>query len=114
MSIVKLTLYLQWAVGVAPTLPGFIAAVNTNVQLSDGSIELYYMNYLYGFLASGLVLVVLHRVFPDRVLDQFLRESPSAKELQQLNSAKWDITASHVSDSVEEEQQVNLRIENKS
>lgn len=39
----------QWIIGCAPCIPGFAAAVNTTLKVSDGAVELYYMNYLYGY-----------------------------------------------------------------
>lgn len=82
---------VQWIVGVVPCLPGFVAAVNTSVTVTDGATEFYYLNYLYGFLVSALVYSLLHFVFPDQKLDAFVRESPSAKELQQTYDDRWAI-----------------------
>lgn len=77
--------------GVAPCLPGFVAAVNTSVKVPDGATEFYYLNYLYGFLASASVYSLLHFVFPDQKLDAFVRDSPSAKEVQQAYDESWAI-----------------------
>ncbi|KAF7552927.1 hypothetical protein G7Z17_g3992 [Cylindrodendrum hubeiense] len=83
---------IAWIVGVVPCLPGFIAAVDMTVSVTDGATELYYLNYLYGFLASGLVYSLLHFVFPDAKSAEFVRNSPSAKELQQQYETRWDVT----------------------
>ncbi|KAM5359734.1 hypothetical protein ACJZ2D_014261 [Fusarium nematophilum] len=83
---------IAWIIGVTPCLPGFIAAVNLSITISDGATELYYMNYLYGFLSSAFVYALLHWAVPDKKLDAFVRESPSAKELQQLYNGRWDVT----------------------
>ncbi|KAL6411529.1 NCS1 nucleoside transporter family protein [Ilyonectria robusta] len=80
----------QWIVGVVPCLPGFIAAVDTSVSVSDGATELYYTNYMYGFLSSALVYSVLHFAFPDARSDDFVRNSPSARDLQQQYQTRWD------------------------
>ncbi|KAF4975216.1 hypothetical protein FZEAL_7973 [Fusarium zealandicum] len=82
---------IAWIVGVAPLLPGFIAAVDLTITIPDGAVELYYLNYLYGFLASGFMYSLLHIVVPDKTLDAFVRDNPSAKELQQLYDGRWDI-----------------------
>ncbi|KAH7153467.1 NCS1 nucleoside transporter family protein [Dactylonectria macrodidyma] len=83
---------IAWIAGVVPCLPGFIAAVDLSISVSDGATELYYLNYLYGFLASGLVYSLLHFVFPDAKSDEFVRSSPSAKALQQQFQIRWDVT----------------------
>lgn len=87
-----MTDHKQWLVGVIPCMPGFIAAVDTSVTVSPGATELYYMSYVYGLLSSGLVYAVLHRVFPVKVLESFVRTAPSAKELRELHLGEWDCT----------------------
>ncbi|OLN87315.1 Uracil permease 2 [Colletotrichum chlorophyti] len=83
---------VAWLVGVAPCMPGFVTAVDTSVTVSEGATELYYMSYVYGLLSSGLVYALLHRLFPARALDSFVKNSPSARELQHLHQGKWDVT----------------------
>ncbi|KAI8270405.1 ncs1 nucleoside transporter family protein [Colletotrichum sp. SAR11_239] len=83
---------VAWLVGVVPCMPGFVAAVDTSVTVSPGATELYYMSYVYGLLSSGLVYAVLHRVFPAKALDSFVRTAPSARELQEFHLGKWDVT----------------------
>ncbi|KAK1953629.1 thiamine transporter [Colletotrichum sublineola] len=83
---------VAWLVGVVPCMPGFVAAVDTSVTVSEGAIELYYMSYMYGLLSSGVVYALLHKVFPANALDSFVKNSPSARELQHLHQAKWDVT----------------------
>jgi NCS1 family nucleobase:cation symporter-1 len=75
---------------VAPCLPGFIAAVNTSVIVPEGATELYYLNYLYGFLSSGLVYIVLHMVFPDASLNAFVKDSTSPQEAMVYYRRKWE------------------------
>ncbi|OIW25708.1 NCS1 nucleoside transporter family protein [Coniochaeta ligniaria NRRL 30616] len=81
---------VAWTVGFAPLLPGFIAAVNTSATVSAGATEIYYMSYLYGFCASGIVFVLLHRVFPAPSLDAFVRNGMSAAGTRMLYREKWD------------------------
>ncbi|KAF4840966.1 Transporter aclS [Colletotrichum siamense] len=83
---------VAWLVGVIPCMPGFVAAVDTSVTVSPGATELYYMSYVYGLLSSGLVYAVLHRVFPAKALDSFVKTAPSARELQEFHLGKWDVT----------------------
>ncbi|KAH8591719.1 permease for cytosine/purines, uracil, thiamine, allantoin-domain-containing protein [Bisporella sp. PMI_857] len=82
---------LAWTIGVAPLLPGFVAAVNPAVAVPDNVIELYYMNYPYGFLSSGFAYALLHYVVPDDSFDAFVQNSSTAKEVQQLCDDRWDI-----------------------
>lgn len=83
---------MQWTVGFAPLMPGFIAAVNTSVSVSDGAIEIYYMNYLYGFFASAAVFVLLHKIFPSPDLDGYVQNSTTSKEAMYASRDKWDNT----------------------
>lgn len=93
---------IAWIVGVTPCLPGFIAAVNLSITISDSAIELYYMNYLYGFLSSALMYSVLHWTVPNKSLDAFVKGSTSSGELQRLYSDNWDITVGHAPESFDE------------
>jgi nucleobase:cation symporter-1, NCS1 family len=77
-------------VGCAPTLPGFIAAVNTSVTVSEGATELYYLSYLYGFFASAAVYICLHKVFPVPAVDSFVRSSVSPEQLMVMYRDKWE------------------------
>ncbi|KAJ9131029.1 NCS1 nucleoside transporter family protein [Pleurostoma richardsiae] len=81
---------VAWAVGFAPLMPGFIAAVNTSASVSDGATELYYMNYLYGFCASGVLFILLHKIFPAASLDEFVKNRMSPGETMFLSREKWD------------------------
>nr|XP_036579909.1 ncs1 nucleoside transporter family protein [Colletotrichum truncatum]KAF6787665.1 ncs1 nucleoside transporter family protein [Colletotrichum truncatum] len=83
---------VAWLVGVIPCMPGFVAAVDTSFTVTDGATELYYMSYMYGLLSSCVVYAALHRVFPARNLDSFVKNAPSARELQEFHLGRWDIT----------------------
>ncbi|KAH6668151.1 thiamine transporter [Plectosphaerella plurivora] len=89
---------VAWLVGVVPCLPGFVAAVNLNVTVTDGATELYYMSYVYGFLSSALVYSVLHRLFPAQAVASFVRDSPSPKELRAATYGAWDVTLAETSE----------------
>lgn len=69
-----------------------MAALNTSIIVSDGAVELYYMNYLYGFLSSAAVYFLLHWAVPDMKLDTFIKSGLSAHELQQLYDGRWQVT----------------------
>ncbi|RYO93043.1 hypothetical protein DL766_004346 [Monosporascus sp. MC13-8B] len=85
-----------WLVGVLPCAPGFIAAVNPSVQVTDGATELYYMSYIYGFLSSGAVYAALHWAFPADACSAFVRDAPSAKEVRHGYLGKWDVVLSEM------------------
>ncbi|KAK2053059.1 NCS1 nucleoside transporter family protein [Colletotrichum caudatum] len=92
---------VAWLAGVVPCMPGFVAAVDTSVTVSEGATELYYMSYMYGLFSSGLVYALLHKVFPAKALDAFVKDSPSARELQHLHRGKWDVTLAETADVLE-------------
>jgi len=74
-----------------PCLPGFIAAVDTAIITNDGAVEVYYPNYLYGFLSSAFVHSLLHWAVPDKKLNAFVKGSVSASELQRLYNGRWQV-----------------------
>ncbi|KAF7585301.1 hypothetical protein BBP40_011297 [Aspergillus hancockii] len=82
---------VAWLVGVVPCLPGFVAAVNLSVKVPDGATELYYCNYLYGFIASALTYAGLHRLFPARAVDEFVDMGATAREVQQDFESEWEV-----------------------
>ncbi|KAJ1566723.1 hypothetical protein HK405_008688 [Cladochytrium tenue] len=96
--------FVAWAVGTAPTLPGFIGAVNTSVVMPDGATELYYISYLYGFFASGLTFVLLHRLFPVRNLDSFVSSKETPEELMRFYADKWELYSAENGDFPADEQ----------
>ncbi|TQV94190.1 NCS1 nucleoside transporter family protein [Cordyceps javanica] len=83
-----------WAIGVGPCLPGFVASVNSSVSVPDSIRELYMTNYLYGFFSSGLVFVALHKAFPARAVDGFVKNEMAAAEVQRYYSDRWDVSLS--------------------
>ena len=86
----QLTALAQWIIGVAPCVPGFINALNPSIATSNGAVELYYMNYLYGIVASGGCYALLHRLFPVTKVIEFIDHAPPSKELVRLNRERWD------------------------
>ncbi|PFH54977.1 hypothetical protein XA68_11278 [Ophiocordyceps unilateralis] len=60
-------------------------------------MELFYLNYLYGYLASGAVFTILHRLFPARAVDDFVRQPETARQLQQHYRELWDDVSSEPS-----------------
>ncbi|KAL7936487.1 permease for cytosine/purines, uracil, thiamine, allantoin domain-containing protein [Trichoderma chlorosporum] len=94
---------VAWAVGVAPTLPGFIAAVNLSVSMPAGMTELYYINYLYGFLSSAIVYSLLHWIFPATAVDEYVKAAPSAKEVQRYYTDRWEVNLAEASHVLEED-----------
>ncbi|RYP11800.1 hypothetical protein DL765_007592 [Monosporascus sp. GIB2] len=87
---------IAWLVGVLPCMPGFAAAMNSSVQVTDGATKLYYMSYIYGFLSSGAVYAALHWAFPADACSAFVRDAPSAKEVRQMYLGNWDVVLSEM------------------
>lgn len=58
--------------------------------MSDAATQLYYLNYLYGYFSSGIVYAALHRLFPARAIDDFVRQPMSADDLQKYYRDLWD------------------------
>ncbi|CAF3476502.1 unnamed protein product [Fusarium graminearum] len=83
--------FAAWIVGVVPQMPGFVAAVNMSVHVSDGAVELYRLNYLFGFVVSAAVYYVLHLVMPEEKLDNFVKDGVSAKDTQQMYHDRWNM-----------------------
>jgi NCS1 family nucleobase:cation symporter-1 len=79
-----------------------VAALNTSIIVSDGAVELYYMNYLYGFLSSAFVYFLLHWVVIDKKLDAFVKSGFSARELQQLYDDRWQLTMGQTPENFDE------------
>jgi NCS1 family nucleobase:cation symporter-1 len=93
---------MKWVIGISPCLPGFIAALNPSIVASDGAVELYYMNYLYGFLSSACLYFLLHWTVPDKKLDTFLKSDLCALELQQLYDDRWQVTMGQTPENFDE------------
>lgn len=79
-----------WIVGVAPCLPGFVAQINGDQTMPEPAMELFYLNYLYGYLVSGVVFVALHKLIPARSVDDFVRKPETARQLQLHYRQLWD------------------------
>ncbi len=62
--------FVSWAIGFAPAMTGFINAVNTNIQVSDGAKRVFYLAYIEGFAISFTVHYLLNRYFPVRGLGE--------------------------------------------
>jgi NCS1 family nucleobase:cation symporter-1 len=73
-------------------MPGFIAAVNPSVHISNGAINLYQLNYLFGFVVSALVYYGLHKFVPDERFNAFIKGGDTAKDVQHLYDERWDMT----------------------
>ncbi|KAL6233633.1 hypothetical protein BDW75DRAFT_251916 [Aspergillus navahoensis] len=94
---------VAWTIGVVPCMPGFIAAVNTSITVSDGATEMYYMNYLYGFLASAAVHTFLHRVVPDQKLDAFVKDGIPAKAQRLYGDGRLEVVLAQSPEGAEAE-----------
>lgn len=54
---------IAWACGVGPLFPGFLNNV-AGTPVPEGIKKLYFLCWPLGFTVSGLVLVVLSKLFP--------------------------------------------------
>nr|XP_018259521.1 uncharacterized protein I303_07589 [Kwoniella dejecticola CBS 10117]OBR81679.1 hypothetical protein I303_07589 [Kwoniella dejecticola CBS 10117] len=54
---------VAWVCGVGPLFPGFLASVST-VTVSEGATHIYYLCWPLGFTISGVVFVVLSKIWP--------------------------------------------------
>ncbi|KAJ5925302.1 Allantoin permease [Penicillium verhagenii] len=81
---------LGWACGTAPSLPGFIAYVNPNIEVPVGFMHLYYICFLSGFFISAGVYSALHHVFPVPAVVNFVERAPSARTLMEEYREQWD------------------------
>ncbi len=66
-------------------------------------------NYIYGFFASGIVLVALHSAFPARAVEEFVKNEMSAAEVQQYFGERWDISLSDAGRLVAEHREKDER-----
>ena len=103
---------MQWAVGVVPCIPGFIAAINDSVSVSSGLTELYNMNYLYGFLSSMVGYWLLHRIFPAPQLDYFVKEPEPASDVQSYFNDRWEVTLAQTSQILREDGNKQVELAN--
>ncbi|RCI08139.1 hypothetical protein L249_6333 [Ophiocordyceps polyrhachis-furcata BCC 54312] len=88
---------IAWVIGVAPCLPGIVAQLTGNQSLPESAMELFSLNYLYGYLVSGSVFAALHWLFPARPVDDFVRQPETARQLQQHYRSLWDEISSEPS-----------------
>ncbi|KAI9730557.1 MAG: hypothetical protein M1834_005798 [Cirrosporium novae-zelandiae] len=84
---------IAWVCGTVPSLPGFVASVNTNIHVPIGLTHLYDICFLSGFAISAAVYWALHMVIPASRVDEFVRTAPSPKELQLKYQEEIDAAA---------------------
>ncbi|EFE44577.1 hypothetical protein TRV_00643 [Trichophyton verrucosum HKI 0517] len=69
--------FIAWICGTVPSLPGFIATVNTDVHVPVGFTRIYQLCFLVGFLISAFVYSGLHLLVPDRKLQEYVSTAAS-------------------------------------
>ncbi|EGE09005.1 NCS1 nucleoside transporter family protein [Trichophyton equinum CBS 127.97] len=69
--------FIAWICGTVPSLPGFIATVNTDVHVPVGFTRIYQLCFLVGFLISAFVYSGLHVLVPDRKLQEYVSTAAS-------------------------------------
>lgn len=56
---------LAFLLAVGPNLPGLAYSINkTGTHISQGSVNMYTFDWLYGFVSSVVIYTVLHKIFP--------------------------------------------------
>ena len=81
---------IAWICGVAPSMPGFISAVNTSVVVPRGFTRIYYINFLTGFLIASIVFTILHWVFPAQGVRGFVESQVSKHDTMLYYRNEWD------------------------
>ena len=76
--------------GVWPSMPGFVSAVNSGVTVSIGWTRLYYVSFLVGTTISALTFSALHYFFPAPCIKDYLLQAPPRRVVQAQFTAKWD------------------------
>jgi NCS1 family nucleobase:cation symporter-1 len=56
--------FISWIFGVAPLFPGFLESVGAGVIIPIGMTRLYYLCYPFGFLVSGMLHVIISKIYP--------------------------------------------------
>ncbi|KAI1912001.1 hypothetical protein LOZ53_002329 [Ophidiomyces ophidiicola] len=72
---------IAWLCGTVPSLPGFVAEVNSSVTVPIGLVRLYQICFLSGFAISAFVYCVLHFLVPVQAIKHFVANSPAADDL---------------------------------
>ncbi|KAJ6088641.1 Allantoin permease [Penicillium sp. IBT 16267x] len=81
---------IGWVCGTAPSLPGFIAYVNHNINVPVCFTHIYYICFLSGFAISAAVYSALHFLFPVAAVVDFVARAPSARLLMEEYRDQWD------------------------
>ena len=83
---------VAWVCGAAPSMPGFISAVNPSIKVPIGATRLYYICFLNGFAISSVMYVALHYFFPAQSLKEFVDSPATRHETMSEYQEKWDLT----------------------
>ncbi|KAI1627487.1 allantoin permease [Exophiala viscosa] len=81
---------IAWALGVFPSMPGFVSNVNTSISVSIGWTRVYYISFLVGFSISAVVYVGLHHFFPAPNVKDFVLSPTMAKQTMADAQTGWD------------------------
>lgn len=57
---------VAFIIGLTPNLPGLAKAVNSSIQVSEGILHVYDINYIFGLFVTAFVYVSLSYLFPHR------------------------------------------------
>jgi len=81
---------VAWTCGVAPSMPGFIAAVKPSITVPKALTHLYYLCFLSGFAISASLYVFLHFVFPAKASQAFVKNGSTPASLMRKYQERWD------------------------
>ncbi|PQE11482.1 Allantoin permease protein [Rutstroemia sp. NJR-2017a BBW] len=81
---------IAWICGVAPSIPGFVASIDTSLTVPIGLTHLYYICFLVGFAISATIFCILHLVFPAKDVVHFVASISSPKLLMAEYQGRWD------------------------
>ncbi|KIV92187.1 hypothetical protein PV10_06646 [Exophiala mesophila] len=98
--------FVAWVCGWAPQLPGFIANVNSSVQVPSACMEMFYLAFPLGLAISFTLYFALNKVFPPQGLGQYddvdYYATFSAPEAARLGVALMEDTTAEELDMVKE------------
>lgn len=81
---------VAWVCGVAPSMPGFISAVNTKIEVPVGCTRLYYISFLNGFAISSVVFWLLNWIWPAEGAKRFVDAPTDKWATMRFYREEWD------------------------
>ena len=101
---------VAWVCGAAPSMPGFISAVNPSVTVPVGCTRLYYICFLNGFAISSVVFILLHRFFPAEGVNAFVNGPMDNEQTMRYYQEEWDAIGLPERESIDKEEETVLEM----